>query len=90
MNARHFITTEEQLEQKVEEIFTETPHGVDNMNQNIWQVHMPPSMKSLLATANDKNNKAIKFGGGPAATTLKRMKRIAEELTGGKMEDEKI
>lgn len=90
MNARHFITTEEQLNQKVEEIFTSTPHGVDNLNQNIWQVHMPPSMQSMMSTAKDKNSRAIKYGGGPAATTLKRMKRIAEELTGGKMEDDKI
>lgn len=90
MNARHFITTEKQLAEKVDEIFTATPHGQDNTNQNIWHTHFPPSMNALLRTGGDKRSQAIKSGAGPAATTLKRMKRIAEELTGGKMEDDRI
>ena len=85
MNARTFITTEAQLDAKVEEIFVKDPHG-KRMSSNIWDINVPPTVQSMLSSVGDTNKNAILYGSGPAATTLKRMKRIAEELTGGKMD----
>lgn len=85
MNARNFITTEQQLDAKVEEIFIQKPHG-DEKSDNIWDINVPPTVQNMLNTVGDTSKKAIFYGSGPAATTLKRMKRIAEELTGGKMD----
>jgi hypothetical protein len=87
MNARNFITTEAQLEKKIEEIFVPDPHAPNNLNQNIWDFGTPPTIETMMNSLGDRHSNAIKYGSGPAATSLKRMKKIAEELTGGKMED---
>jgi hypothetical protein len=84
MHARYFITTEEQLDAKIEEIFKELP---DDESDNIWEnFDAPPTVQDMLSEINKTETKATKFHAGPAQLTGKRMKKIAEELTGGKMD----
>jgi hypothetical protein len=88
MQARSFITTEEQLDAKIEEIFKETPEGESD---SIWQWTIvargaPPTVQDMLSAVNNTEKEAVKYHSGPAQITGQRMKRLAEELTGGKMD----
>lgn len=87
MHAREFIVTEQQLDNKIEEIFTETPHSPNNLDQNIWNVlQTPPSVQSMLSTVTRTQRHAVDFHVRPETVNGARLKKIAEELTGGKME----
>ncbi|KAE8449313.1 hypothetical protein EG329_008214 [Mollisiaceae sp. DMI_Dod_QoI] len=87
MHARSFITTEEQLDQRIEAIFTEMPFEANNRNDNIWEVAgAPQTVQDMLSEVNNTEKSAFKYHKGPAVLTGKRMKRLAEELTGGKMD----
>jgi hypothetical protein len=83
MQARSFITTEEELDAKIEEIFKEPREGESD---NVWDKAAPPSIQDMLASINNTEKKAVSFHSGPAQITGQRMKKIAEELTGGKMD----
>jgi hypothetical protein len=87
MHARSFITTEEQLDKIINEIFVPSPHDPGNMSDNIWDVkEAPPTVQDMLSTVNNTQRSAVAYHAGPAAITGERMKKIAEELTGGKMD----
>jgi hypothetical protein len=91
IHARSFITTEQQLEQEIEKVFSETPF--ENMEradaQNIWDAAgAPPTVAEMLSEVSNTQRRAVEFYAPPAVKTGKRMKRIAEELTGGKMDVE--
>jgi hypothetical protein len=84
--ARSFITTEEQLDAEVEKIFVELPHE-GHQSDNIWDAKpSPPTVQDMLSTINNTQKLAVAYHAGPAAVTGERMKKIAEELTGGKMD----
>lgn len=86
MQARSFITTEEQLDKVIEEIFVESPYK-GYSSDNIWDVlGAPPTVQDMLSTVNNTQKSALQYHAGPAAITGERMKKIAEELTGGKMD----
>jgi hypothetical protein len=95
MNARNFITTEEQLLEEIEATFK--PGGKNeefkstsfaNLGENIWTKGVPSTVKDLI---QQNTVRAPKNGQPPAQQTTKfrkdqeRMKRIAEELSGGKI-----
>jgi hypothetical protein len=85
MHARSFITTEEQLDSEIESIFVEQPF--EQNGDNIWDaVGAPPTVQDMLSAVNNTQKSALAYHAGPAAITGKRIKRIAEELTGGKMD----
>ena len=89
MHARSFITTEEQLDKEIEAIFVPQPFkgGANPSSDNIWDaVGAPPTVQTLLSTVNHTQKEAVKYHAGPGAITGERMKKIAEELTGGKMD----
>ena len=87
MNARDFITTEEQLDKEIETIFVPHPFVDKPGLTNIWDAYgAPPTVQDMLSTVNNTQKTAIEFHRGPAHITGKRMKKIAEELTGGKMD----
>lgn len=87
MHARTFITTEEQLDQRIEAIFTDEPFGHNDKRDNIWEaIGKPKEVQEMLNDVNKTQKSAVKFHAGPAIVTGERMKRIAEELTGGKMD----
>lgn len=82
MNARSFIVTEEELNAEVDRVF-------DNptlMGRSMWDTGFPDSIKGLLSTANKNSNNALIHASGHVPVTKERVKRIAEELTGGKMD----
>ncbi|KAE9366876.1 hypothetical protein N431DRAFT_417819 [Stipitochalara longipes BDJ] len=84
MQARSFITTEEQLDAKIEEIFTEARDGESD---SVWDnLDAPPTVQDMLSAINKTESKAVRFHSGPAQLTGQRMKKLAEELTGGKMD----
>jgi hypothetical protein len=88
MHAREFITTEEELDMEIEKIFGEQPFGKDKVGKdNVWEAYgAPPTVQDMLSMVNNTQKSAIQYHAGPAAITGKRIKRIAEELTGGKMD----
>jgi hypothetical protein len=87
MHARSFITTEEQFNREIEKIFTETPFLQNSREDNIWVAKGSPlTIQDMLSEVNKSQKSAIKYHAGPAAVTGKRLKKIAEELTGGKMD----
>lgn len=88
MHARSFITTEEQLNAKIEELFVSHPFaGPDGRpTESIWDEGAPPTVQDMLRPLNNTERTALDYHAGPAGITGKRMVRIAEELTGGKME----
>lgn len=91
MNARSFITTEEQLDAEIEKIFVPFPFPKYPGTDNIWDaMGPPPTVQEMLSVVNHTQTTAMSYHQGPAAITGKRMKRIAEELTGGKMDDADI
>lgn len=87
MNARSFITTEEQLNAKIDEIFTDPFNASTSTKRNIWEVcEKPPTVQDMLAGINNSHKKVVGKFARPATITGERMDRIAEELTGGKMD----
>jgi len=87
MHARSFITTEEQLDAEIEKIFVERPFGNDAVSNNIWDAKgAPPTVQDLLSKVNRSQKNAVDYHAGPAHITGQRMKKIAEELTGGRMD----
>lgn len=87
MHARSFITTEEQLDAEIEKIFVPRPFGSDAVSNNIWDAKgSPPTVQDLLSTVNRSQKNAVDYHAGPAQITGQRMKKIAEELTGGRMD----
>ncbi|PQE10498.1 Lipid phosphate phosphatase 2 protein [Rutstroemia sp. NJR-2017a BBW] len=87
MNARTFITTEEQLDAQIERIFTDEPFPSQPGVQDIWSAKgAPPTVQDLLSKVNHSEKTSMEYHKGPAILTGARMKRIAEELTGGKMD----
>ena len=97
MNARNFITTEEQLLAEVEKKFLPAGRNPDfrrsdfaETGDNIWVKGVPSTVKDLIS---ENTARAPKNGQPPVPSEMKakfrkdqeRMKRIAEELTGGKL-----
>jgi len=95
MNARNFITTEEQLNAEIEKAF---PAGGKNpewqsdvgSGENLWNIGAPPTIGDLLEAGSQRVRKDwTKAGLENSAQKYRidqeRMKRIAEELSGGKM-----
>jgi hypothetical protein len=88
MHARDFIVTEEQLNKEVDEIFVQYPFPNAGYKTNIWDAHdAPQTVQDMLLEVNNTQKTAVDYHKGPSQITGKRLKRIAEELTGGKMED---
>ncbi|KAF2103082.1 hypothetical protein NA57DRAFT_52619 [Rhizodiscina lignyota] len=81
MHARNFITTEDQLNDAVENAFTRSD-GTPN-DQSIWEGDEPMTTADML---NPSRGPALR--GQPntkEGLAAERMKKIAEELTGGKI-----
>lgn len=95
MNARNFIVTPQQLDAAVEEAFGTPDKPVsyakdgtvfDNA-QSVWVQGKPASVQDMLAAANGGGRGAV-LTRGSIEVSRERMRRIAEELTGGGMEEE--
>jgi len=85
--ARDFITTESQLNATIDRVFVEHPEEFTNeggSGDNIWNRGPPETVQQMLNETNKTGNNAIKHYTGFGDVTQKRVRRIAEELTGGK------
>lgn len=82
VNARKFITTEKHLLEEIERVFPATNNPAwENENQHgdsIWNLGAPPTVASIAGGADELSQWEQVQG---------RTKQIAEELTGGKIED---
>jgi len=89
MHARSFIVTEEQLDATIEKLFVLDPFGKSPPYPSVWSAYgQPETVESMLREVNHTQKSSLAFNRGkrPAWLTGKRLKRIAEELTGGKMD----
>lgn len=87
MHAREFIVTEQQLDAEIDKIFVEAPFKDHPGKTNIWEAYgSPETVQDMLLKVNKTQKTALDYHSGPAFATGKRLKKIAEELTGGKMD----
>lgn len=99
MNARTFIVTPQQLDKAVDEAFgSEEEPKIFGSNFNrldilpnqrsIWVQGRPERVQDMLNRANNQRPRAaIDSAGGFSEINKERIKRIAETLTGGKMDE---
>jgi hypothetical protein len=90
MHARNFITTPEQLDKAIEEQFTERPfqhiQGKEFTN-SIWDAEgAPPGVYDMMSEITGSQRRLVDYHAPPSKIVGKRMTKIAEELTGGKMD----
>ncbi|KAI0015413.1 hypothetical protein F4780DRAFT_784185 [Xylariomycetidae sp. FL0641] len=96
MSARNFIVREDQLEARVNELFTDNYYhdmgktSVGRPVTNIWDLQgPPPTVADMLNEVTRASSGLMKNLELEAARTMKRQKVVAEELTGGKMDIDK-
>lgn len=93
-SASNFIVHENELKEKIEEVFAEGcfrkqsadayRHGATD---NMWGLYgKPPSIANMMETATGASTKVMEADESEYDRSVKRQKRIAEDLTGGKME----
>ena len=91
VNAGDFITTGEQLNSVVDKVFDDLDQFKSDQTSgmNIWNLGYPETISQLLRKANKdpRSQKAVEAAEGNTQITRERMRRIAEELTGGKMQE---
>lgn len=94
MNARNFITTEGQLDAEIEKAFPAGPNpewqSDVSRGESLWNTGAPPTIADLLDAGSQRVRKDFtKAGLENSAEKFRidqeRMKRIAEELSGGKI-----
>ncbi|KAI4184407.1 MAG: hypothetical protein L6R41_004759 [Letrouitia leprolyta] len=90
MNAREFIVTEEKMQEAVEKAFDPMNKQFDTdakRGLNVWNLDYPDTVKEMLEKVNKGEGlgKAVETFAGYGAVTDERMRRLGEELTGGKM-----
>jgi len=91
MQARDFITTEAQLDQAVDNAFgtPEDPRGFgsDSYGPSMWDHGPPATVQDLLNRANRGGTSVLDSSKSYVPLTKQRVQRMAEDLTGGKMDD---
>ncbi|KAL2040293.1 hypothetical protein N7G274_007196 [Stereocaulon virgatum] len=90
VNAGDFITTGAQLDSTIDKVFDDLRQFSSDSRPgaNVWNLGFPETVKQLLARASQTSGKkALEAAEGNAGITRERMRKIAEELTGGKMAD---
>lgn len=92
-HARDFIVTPQQLENAVEDAFgtNENPvtfGGDGGESFSVWAEGKPESVQEMLVKANGgRSDKATQNVGRVLQINKERVKKMAEALTGGKMDD---
>lgn len=90
VNAGSFITTDKQLNSMIDKVFDDQDQFRSDQKPglNMWNLGLPETVSQLLSQANKdpRSQKAMASAEGNSNITRERMNRIAEELTGGKMQ----
>jgi hypothetical protein len=92
-SASNFIVHENELKAKIDEVFAEDyfrqrsgdshRHGI---TENMWGSYgPPPSIANMMETATGASTRVMDADQTEYDRSVKRQKRIAEDLTGGKM-----
>ncbi|MCJ1286019.1 hypothetical protein MMC26_005361 [Xylographa opegraphella] len=85
MNARDFIVTEDALNAKVDEVFDHEWFR-NYPDHSIWDKEgFPDTVQSMLSESTSSKRGNAQSTSGYIELTKRRVQRIAEELTGGKM-----
>ena len=92
VNAGDFITTGEKLDGVIDKAFDDNSQFRSDNSEgvNIWNLGYPETVEELLQKANKSGRRqmALDSAMGNEMITKERMRRIGEELTGGKMLEE--
>ncbi|KAK6428626.1 hypothetical protein LTR95_015230 [Oleoguttula sp. CCFEE 5521] len=99
-HARSFITTPAQLDVSIEKAFGSNEHpvtfGLDNGTgagpESVWNLGAPLSVQDMLNRANGGRRRgggALESAGQTVEINRERVKRIAEALTGGVMDEKR-
>lgn len=92
VNAGDFIMTDKQLDGMIDKAFDDNSQFRSDSSEgaNIWNLGYPETVRELLqkATKSGKRLTALESAEGNEIITRERMRRIGEELTGGKMLEE--
>ena len=91
VNAGNFITTGKQLDGVIDRVFDDNSQFRSGSNDgiNIWNLGLPETVEQLLGKANKTGTQtALESGEGNEIIMKERMRKISEELTGGKMLEE--
>lgn len=88
MHARNFIVNEQQLDKAIDATFgtTQNPKVFGTKGSSIWNEGTPQSIQDKLNAANRSRN-TLADADWMASATRKRIGKIAEQLTGGKMDN---
>lgn len=89
MQARSFIVTPEQLDKAVDEAFGSNDSPVSfQSGASMWNYGKPDSLQDMLNRANQVGGRgALESASRGSSVQSERMRRLAEELTGGKMDE---
>ena len=92
VNAGDFITTGKQLDGVIDQAFDDNSQFRNDTREgvNIWNLGYPETVQDLLRKFNKtgKNQTAVESAVGYEIITRERMRKISDELTGGKMLEE--
>lgn len=84
VNARTFITTEEQLTAEIDRVFPEGENPAwrndHQPGENIWNLGNPPTVFNLANKT--RSNEAVRWD-----VSQERVRKLAEALTGGKLRE---
>lgn len=92
VNAGDFITTGKQLDGVIDRAFDDNSQFRSDSSEgvNIWNLGYPETVQELLGKVNKRGRQtALDSAEGNEIVTRERMRKIGEELTGGKMLDER-
>ncbi len=91
VNAGDFITTGKQLDGVIARAFDDNSQFRSDSSEgvNIWNLGYPETVQELLGKVNKSGRQtALDSAEGNEIVTRERMRKIGEELTGGKMLEE--
>lgn len=94
ISASNFIVQESELKAEIDKVFTEDYFRKQSQavnrygaTENTWGIYgKPPSIANMLETSTGTSTKLMDYYESEYDRSVKRQKRIAEDLTGGKME----
>jgi len=88
MHAKDFIVTEQQLDKAIDAAFgtANEPKSFGAKGSSVWAVELPQSIQDKLNAAN-RSRGTVADSEWIATTTNQRIGKIAEQLTGGKMDN---
>ncbi|KAJ6784188.1 hypothetical protein PWT90_04762 [Aphanocladium album] len=93
INASSFIVTEAELKEEIDKVFHEDYFRKQSIKgyrpgatENVWGVHgKPPGIATMLETLTRTSTNVASASESEFDHSVKRTKKISEELTGGKM-----